>query len=191
MEFDGKLFELYCPEIASDTFLSGCLVPSNYASNPAVACLMKLLARELDQEHSRGFLFAETVIRLLALEIAGSQWSKQPNTMRSTGLRDARIHRAIDYVETYFRQNISLIQLAEVSGMSASRLIHLFRQTTGQTPYAFVVGRRIKHAIALLENSDIPLTHVAFEVGFSDQQHLSHVFKKILKRTPMSFRPKK
>jgi AraC family transcriptional regulator len=190
VEFDDNIFKLYCPEIASDTFLSGGLVPRNYAPNPALASLISLIARELDNTTRRGHLFAETAIRLLALEIAGCQWSERSGAIRFAESRDIRIYRAIDYIETNFRQNISLTQLSHASGMNITRLINLFKQTTGQTPYAFVVRRRIKHAIELLEKSDIPLAHIAFDVGFSDQQHMSHLFRKILNRTPMSFRPK-
>lgn len=190
-EFDSDLFKTYCPDLASDTLLAGSLVTADYHANPALSFTIKLLARELDPASARGTLFAETLIRLLAIELAQGSWSVKAERPCEQGGADRRIHRAIDYIAANFRQDISLMQLSEASGLSTSRLIQLFRKVTGKSPYAYVISQRINRAIQLIEASDMSLAMVALETGFADQQHMTHAFCKNLSRTPASFRIRK
>jgi AraC family transcriptional regulator len=191
VEFDQELFKRFCPEIASDSFIGGHLLPSNYAPAPTLASLISVLSRELEESGSRGLLFAETAKRLFALEVAAAKWSRIPSPLQAGGSFDRRVHRAIEFVESNFRSNISLLQLTAASGLSTTRLIHLFRQTTGHTPYAYVVHRRIRHAVYLLKNTDMPISHIAVDVGFSDQQHMTHQFRRHMRRTPLSYKTEK
>jgi AraC family transcriptional regulator len=188
VEFQQRLFEIYCPELASDQFLTGHLLPKNYSNTQTLSSLIKILSQELDGSTARGLLFAESAIRLLALEIAATEWSRRPSSPSIAGAVDPRINRAIEFIEANFRSNISLVKIAEISGLSLTRLIHLFQQQTRRTPYAFVIHQRIQEAIRLLVTTDLPLSHIAFDVGFSDQQHMNHHFRRQLKKTPMSFR---
>jgi AraC family transcriptional regulator len=187
-EFDAELFRIYCPELTSDSLLEGSLVPADYHANPALAFNIKLLAREVDPASARGTLFAETLIRLLAIELAQGSWSVNAARPYEKDETDRRIHRAIDYIAANFRSDISLLQLTEASGLSTSRLIQLFRKVTGKSPYAYVINQRINRAIQLIEASDTPLAMVALEAGFADQQHMTHAFCKNLSRTPASLR---
>lgn len=190
-EFDTELFRIYCPDMASDSLLKGSLVPADYHANPALSLTIKLLAREMEPASARGTLFAETLIRLLAIELAQGSWSLKVKSPRLQDGADRRINRAIDYIAANFRQDISLLQLSEASGLSTSRLIQLFRKMTGKSPYAYVINQRMNRAIQLIESSDMPLAMVALEAGFADQQHMTHAFCKNLNRTPASFRMRK
>lgn len=187
-EFDTTLFLDYCPELVSGSFLDGCLVPKNYHPNSEIATLMTMLGRELDPSKRKGSLFSDSVIRLLAIEIATSLWSRKPLPLVPQNTADPRLKRALDYVEAHFRSNVTLHDLSRESGLGITRLTDVFLAMTGSTPYAFVIGRRIQHAVHLLTTTTIPLAYVAFESGFSDQQHMTRLFRKQLGRTPKSFR---
>jgi AraC family transcriptional regulator len=188
LEFDTDLFVKHCPEFISKSFLSGHLVPRNFEQRPELSYLVRLLARELDAQHQRGRLFADTVIRLLAIEIGQSAWTRQPLSGLSASIVDKKIRLALDYVESNFSSEISLDDLTKVSGLSATHLINSFRKQVGSTPYAHVVNRRIQHAVHLLKTTEMPIAQIALEVGFSDQQQMTHVFRRRLGRTPGSFR---
>ena len=188
LEFDTDLFVKHCPEFISDSFLSGHLVPRNFEQRPELSYLVHLLARELDGQHRRGRLFADTVIRLLAIEIGQSAWTRQPLSGSSINVIDKKIRFALDYVESNFSNEISLDDLTKVSGLSATHLISSFRKQVGTTPYAHVVNRRIQHAVHALKTTEMAIAQIALEVGFSDQQQMTHVFRRRMGRTPGSFR---
>ncbi len=186
--FENDVFEQYCPEIVTSSFLGGHLLPKDYACNPVMSALIHLLEGELHETSARGLLYAQTVIRLLALEIATNQWSRKPKSYRAEVAKDMRVKKAVDFIHGNLSTNLSLLDLASASGLKPTRLTQVFKQTTGKRPYEYVVDLRIKTAIRLLEMTELPLCHVALEVGFSDQQHMTHAFQQRSQRTPSSFR---
>ncbi len=188
VEFDETLFTHYAPEIVTDKFLMGHLRPRNYSPDAGTAALIRMLARELDPELRRGRLFAQSAIRLLAIELASTAWTQKPAALSDRICGDPRISATIEYIEGNYLRDISLDDLCAFSGLGATRLIGLFQTTTGQTPYAYVISRRIRQAINLLRSTRLPIAHVAIEAGFSDQQHMTRLFKQHLGQTPKSLR---
>ncbi len=188
VEFDQELFKSYCPELLADDFLDGHLEPKNYANQTSLASIIKILSSIAEPNGGGGNLVTDTAIRLFAIEVATKHWTRQPLPLNYSKQFDKRIRRAMDYIQANFREDISLLTLSEISGLCTTRLIHLFKMTTGYTPYVYLLNKRVNHAIHLLRTRDLPLCQIAFEVGFADQQHMSHAFRKQISRTPLSFR---
>ncbi len=186
--FDSCIFKAYCPEIASCAFLDGHLLPRDFAPDPALSMLVQLLEGELDQSSARGLLYAQTIIRLLALEIAANQWSRKPEPRRVDTATDPRVSKAVEFIHENLSGSLSLVDLAAASGLRPTRLTEIFKKTVGKCPYEYVVNLRIEAAIRLLKHTDTPLSHIALEVGFADQQHMTHAFQLKGQRTPSSFR---
>jgi len=188
IDFDPGLFETYVPEIAGPRLSRGVLVPANYADRPIVAGLIRLLAREIDPARRRGRIFADTVARLIALELAASHWSVPVQDLDRHPRQDARVVRAIDFIEAHFARDISLIEIAAAAGLSPTHLTAVFQRETGHTPYAYVIERRLREAVRLLRATDLPIAQVAFATGFADQQHMTRVFRARLGTTPRAVR---
>lgn len=188
IEFDDSLFATHAPEVASDAFARGHLQPSNFAQRPALAPLVRLLAREVDLDQRRGRLFSDTLSRLIALEVATTCWSVPAPVLPQRSGPDPRVNRALDFVEANFAEDVSLIDIAEAAGLSATHLTGIFRRETGMTPYSYVINRRLRHAVHLLRSSDMAIAQVALEAGFADQQHLTRMVRARLRKTPKQVR---
>ena len=188
IDFDTPLFETYAPEIAGSRLARGVLIPKNYGDSPVIAGLMRVLAREIDPALRRGRIFAETVIRLIALELAASQWSVPVRDLERRPAHDPRVYRAIDFIETSFTTDISLIEIASRTGLSPTHLTTVFQRETGFTPYAYVIERRLREAVRLLRGTDQPIAQIAFAAGFADQQHMTRAFRSRLGTTPRAVR---
>ena len=188
LEISDGFFSIHSPELVSGEFLSGHLQPQNYKPNPEIASLVRLLAREIEHGKGRGALFAESAIRMLAIEIASSCWTHKPLKLRAETTADWRIKKALDFIEGHFADNISLQDLVCAAGLNATQLISLFKRGTGRTPYAYVVHRRVCEAVYKLRNSNDSICQIALDVGFYDQQQMTHAFKRHLGCTPKSFR---
>jgi AraC-like DNA-binding protein len=95
--------------------------------------------------------------------------------------------RAVRIAREYLDQNLSgkvtLDMLAGVTGITPFRLLRAFQQAVGITPHSYHVHVRIRAAHAMTR-SGTPLADVAFATGFSDQAHLTRVFKDIMGATP-------
>jgi AraC family transcriptional regulator len=188
VEFDLGLFELFAPEVDSNAFRDGHLLPRDYAQMPRLAGLMQLIAGELDPEWRRGRVFAEQVARLLALELAAASWSCPVVAEVPQPGPDRRVRRAIDFIESAYQGDISLLDIARESGLSATQLTQLFQRHTGRTPYAYVVATRLRHASEMLRTTRMPIAEVALDAGFADQQHMTRMFRLRLGTTPNAMR---
>ena len=188
VEFDDDFFETYCAEMVTDRLQVGNLVPTGYSSKVEAVALIRMLARELDASTRRGPQFAETAIRLLALEIVNSDWCQFPIKIAERTDVNSRINKVIKMIETQFDNDISLIDLANAAGLSTSHLISLFKRRTGRTPHAYLIDRRIERAIGLLRTTSRSIAVIAIESGFLDQSQMTKMFKKRLGLTPRSIR---
>ena len=91
-------------------------------------------------------------------------------------------------MDANIESDIRLGDLAREAGMSSSHFIRSFRETTGQTPYQFLLHHRVKRAQSLLRDPRASLTEVALASGFADQHHLARVFRRITRMTPSGYR---
>lgn len=191
LQMQGNLFERYCPEVITPAFLRGHLRPRNYAPCLELVALTNMLVGEIDPASRRGQMYSDCVIRLLALTIAHSYWTNTvviPATGTTTNIR---LRGAIDLIETRFGDNLSLFDLTQATGLSPSYLIALFKSAMGTTPYAYLLDRRIKAAMALLRSTSRPLAEIALDCGFADQSHMTRMFQRRKCGTPRSYRHSK
>jgi AraC family transcriptional regulator len=104
------------------------------------------------------------------------------------GIAPAVLRRCIELMEASLDRNLRLSELAREAGLSTSHFLRSFRQSTGKTPYQFLLQRRVERARALMRDHRVSLTEVALASGFADQHHLARVFRQITSMTPTSYR---
>jgi AraC-like DNA-binding protein len=95
----------------------------------------------------------------------------------------ARIDSARQYLEAHYKERIGVNELAEVSALSPSHFLRMFRDTTGLTPHAYLIQFRIEMATSLLSRG-ASFADVANATGFTDQSHFTRQLKRILGVTP-------
>ncbi len=106
------------------------------------------------------------------------------NTRNYTGL----IERAVNHINENFFEDISLDQLAALSGLSRYYFIRVFKQETGYTPHEYLVNRRMATARYLLKYSSLNTKEICFQSGFSSESVFCSAFKKQHGMTPREYR---
>jgi len=99
---------------------------------------------------------------------------------------DLAVTRAYAFMQSHFREQVTLTQLAALSTLSVSRFVTVFRHRYGCSPYRYLCALRIQHAQQLLLDG-MPKSHVAAEVGFFDHSHFARHFRRICGMTPTMF----
>lgn len=188
LEFDEQLFQRFAPEIVTERFNEGHLVPATYGQRSNLAEIATLMLAEQATGNARGRLFADCVNRLLALELAAAHWTVASQRVVRAIRIDWRVQRAIDFIEAHYSENLSMIEIAAASGLSVSSLSVQFRRATGHTPYSFVIERRVVHAERMLRQSDQPIVEVALATGFADQAHMTRLIRARRGITPRQLR---
>ena len=79
-------------------------------------------------------------------------------------------------------------RLAELSGVSEAHFARSFRQAFGLPPHRYLLTRRIEKATALLRDTDLPITDIAFETGWSSLGTFGRIFRDITGKAPAEFR---
>ncbi|WP_347988404.1 AraC family transcriptional regulator [Methylomonas sp. AM2-LC] len=101
-------------------------------------------------------------------------------------LNPAKIKTVIEYLRAAYGKNISLTELSEMTETNPYVLLRNFQKSLGITPHEYLQAYRIIQARKLI-STGISLTDVAMLCGFSDQSHLTRVFKKKVGVTPGQF----
>jgi AraC-like DNA-binding protein len=104
-------------------------------------------------------------------------------------LRDlARLRRVRDRIDREYAQPLDVEALARGVNMSAGHLSRQFRRAYGESPYAYLMTRRIERAMALLRRGDLSVTEVCFEVGCSSLGTFSTRFTELVGVPPSVYR---
>jgi AraC-like DNA-binding protein len=104
-------------------------------------------------------------------------------------LRDlARLRRVRDRIDREYAQPLNVEALARGVNVSAGHLSREFRRAYGESPYAYLMTRRIERAMALLRRGDLSVTEVCFRVGCSSLGTFSTRFTELVGVPPSIYR---
>ncbi len=94
------------------------------------------------------------------------------------------VRMALAYMNNNYDKDIRIEDIAEETGISSAYLQRLFKEQTGKTLVDKVNELRIEKAKLLLETSRLPVTDIAFSVGFNNRQHFTYTFRKLTGCSP-------
>jgi AraC-like DNA-binding protein len=112
-----------------------------------------------------------------------------PSSSAEQRLRDlARLRRVRDRIDREYAQPLDVEALARGVHVSAGYLSRAFRQAYGESPYSYLMTRRIERAMALLRRGDLSVTEVCFAVGCSSLGTFSTRFAELVGMPPSTYR---
>jgi AraC family transcriptional regulator len=100
------------------------------------------------------------------------------------GLPREKLVRAVEYIQDQLDTDLTVSEIAQAVGMSADHFTRLFKESTGQSPYRYVVEARVRKAKELLTTGKFTISEAAHHVGFVDQSHLTRHFKRVFGLPP-------
>ena len=100
----------------------------------------------------------------------------------------ARLRRVRDRIDREYRQPLDVEALARGAHLSAGHLSRQFKAAYGESPYSYLMTRRIERAMALLQRGDLSVTEVCFEVGCSSPSTFSTRFSELVGESPSTYR---
>ncbi len=100
----------------------------------------------------------------------------------------AHLRRARDLMDREYARPLDVGDIARTALMSPAHFSRQFRAAYGETPYSYLMTRRIERAKALLRGGDLTVTEVCLEVGCSSLGSFSARFTEIVGETPTAYR---
>ena len=99
-----------------------------------------------------------------------------------------RLRRARDVMDRDYANPLDVTALARIAFMSPGHFHRSFRAAFGETPYSYLMTRRIERAKALLRRGDLTVTDVCFAVGCTSLGSFSSRFTELVGETPSAYR---
>jgi transcriptional regulator GlxA family with amidase domain len=99
-----------------------------------------------------------------------------------------RLRRARDQMDREYAEPLDVEALARTASMSSGHFSRSFREAYGETPYSYLMTRRIERAMMLLRRGDLSVTDVCFEVGCSSLGTFSTRFTELVGESPSTYR---
>ncbi len=96
--------------------------------------------------------------------------------------------RCISEIILHYQQPLDLNILAERMKVSPIFLLKVFKDSTGETPIAYLNAHRLKIACSFLESTNMKVSDIAYEVGIANANYFSRFFKQALNMTPREYR---
>lgn len=100
----------------------------------------------------------------------------------------AHLRRARDLMDREYARPLDVAELARAALMSSAHFSRQFRAAYGETPYAYLMTRRIERAKALLRRGELSVTEVCMAVGCASLGSFSARFTELVGETPTAYR---
>jgi len=165
------------------------LRPSRKFADSRLSALAAAARAEMAAGFPNGRLFLDSVEQAMAVALVkGHAVRHRPVQIYRGGLGSARLRRIKELVHAKTGDDLSLDEMAQSIGLSTAHFARMFRKSTGETPYQFVLRQRVERATAMLGAPDARILDVAVACGFKTQQHFAKVFRDACGVSPTQYR---
>ena len=98
------------------------------------------------------------------------------------------IEGPVNYIREHYHRNICIEELAQLAHLSVSALERRFKKHLAKTPNQFINEIRLENARRLLVETQLPVSQIAYECGFSEPSYFSKQFKRLFGEMPSQIR---
>lgn len=202
-DFDGLLVHIpygvlpwnvdAIPELAKETaFLHDSRYGYLFQSAGLVGRLSEL-CQEMEQASGFGKMSCLfRMLHILSQEACTKVLVAQADTARqlSRSIPETAVDKAFRFLYQHFQEDITLDEVAQYASQNPSALCRAFKKKSGYTIFQFLNHLRIEKASQLLQNTDLSVAQIAYQVGYNTFSHFNTQFQHIMKISPNQYRKK-
>lgn len=165
---------------------NGSCIYGRMFDSPAIRSALRNLWALCDDEGAPSRLLARAAGCEILAELC--RLGGAPFTPARGGLAPWAERRCLELMRARFSEDLSLDDLAAEARLSPFHFSRMFKQSLGVPPRVYLMRLRVEKACELLEQTDLPITDIALEVGYSSNQVLARVFLKHMRVSPSDYR---
>ena len=160
-------------------------------ADPLIEGLLLAVRDTLYDPDPTAMPYVDYLARAIAARLVRHHSSSSPIDQTDAArprMASERLQRAVDFIEANLDQPIGLSEIADAAGLSPTHFAREFKSTVGQPPHQYVMERRVEHAERALAETTTSIAEIAAACGFSNQEHLTRLFKRARGTTPAAYR---
>jgi AraC family transcriptional regulator len=183
-----ELSDLHLSEVAGEANREIELQSIPKLKDSRIRALMTAANIERASGFPSGQLFLQSMeVALAAVLVQTYSLSRKATRRIKGGLSDVSRRNVIDFVRSRISEDISLADMAAVTGLSMTHFSHIFKTSMGESPHQFVLQQRVQYAKELLVSLNLRMIDIAVASGFKTQQHFARIFRKICRLSPTEY----
>ncbi len=136
-----------------------------------------------------------TVVKFLTILYELSLYTDEARTLSSssfakidTNSDSRRVQKIYEYINNHYKEEIRLVQLADMVGMTPVSFSRFFKLRTGKNLSDYIIDIRLGYASRLLVDSTMSVAEICYESGFNNLSNFNRIFKKKKQISPKEFR---
>ena len=180
-----RLLRFLAPSIGRSAALAALRRPVEIEDVDTIEALAGLLVGEISTP-SRHAVYAESLVGSIVAGLLDIP--ERPGEQAEGRLTQGQMNKLISRANGPGNGRLSVAEMADAVGLSESWFSTVFKQTTGKTPLQWQLERRVESAKRLLAETDLSVASIAAQLEFSDQAHLTKVFRHVAGETPAAWR---
>jgi len=161
------------------------LVEQRRSTDPTLRHIAMALLTGIQTADALDRMYGEALSTALAIHLLREYGATVLEPKRQYGgLPREKLARAVEYIQDQLVTDLTVSGIAKAVYMSPYHFTRLFKESTGQSPYQYVVDARVRKAKELLTTGKFTISEAARQVGFVDQSHLTRHFKRVFGLPP-------
>ena len=160
------------------------LIEQQRPADPALWHIAMALRAGLQGTGIESRLYGESLSTALVAHLLRQYAGRPVGPPPHRGLPREKLTRAIEYIQDQLHADLTVADVAQAIHMSPYHFTRLFKQSTGRSPYRYVIEARAKKARDLLLAGQFSIVEIAHNLGFADQSHLTRQVKEVFGVTP-------
>lgn len=155
-------------------------------SRDEILFYLRSILREIGDKDQGYELVCQNLLEIfLAKLMRNVEFQLSPSPSHRSSKECGNVKR---YIDTHFKENLSLDTLAELVHVNKYYLVHSFSKEYGISPINYLIERRIRESCFLLESTNHSLSQIAQMLGFSSPSYFSQSFRRMQGMNPMEYR---
>lgn len=112
----------------------------------------------------------------------------EPQYVQTEMVKSQRIKQMLSWIHLHYAEKINLEDIAKAGHLSRSECCRYFKRILNTTPLNYVMDYRIQKSLRLLQNTEVNVTEVAYQVGFNSTSYFIEKFRKTMNMTPLVYK---
>lgn len=184
---------LFCNTYVEKTFIRPMIGPNSFdyiklTKDDWTSEIMETMIPLFENTDPKNIELAIVAAMFKNFYIISKHCDMQTQIPRSDTIKVETFRSMITFIQENYKEKISLEDIAESGNVGKTLCAKLFKKYSSKTPGEYLIHYRIQKSVELLTDTDMSITEISYETGFTSSSHFTKTFHEVMGCTPLKYR---